>query len=75
MSKVFYETVRGQVETVDFLCRTQTGEMRQLEQSMDRDFAAQQERERQQAAAAREPRREEPQVDEDGWTTVPTRRR
>ena len=70
VTKIFYETVRNQGETVDFLARSATTEMRQLQESL-------QEPEPQAPAPEREPqqRREKPQVDEDGWTTVPTRKR
>lgn len=75
ITRVFYETLQGQGDTLNFLASRATSAQRQLEQSLDQ---AQQMQQQQQQAAAMEHRpsqpRPKPTVDEDGWTTVPSRR-
>lgn len=81
VAKIFYETLRGAGDQVEALERTQSEETRRLGENLDRAhqerLRAEREAELQQREAERERRRAEeaPRVDDDGWETVPSRRR
>ena len=82
INKVFYETVQGKGDTVQWLERTATAAQRQIEQSLREEdthhhtsMGMQDEQQQQQQQQRQSRQREVPQVDEDGWTTVPNRRR
>ena len=74
-------TLRGAGDQVEALERTQSEETRRLGENLDRAhqerLRAEREAELQQREAERERRRAEeaPRVDDDGWETVPPRRR
>ena len=69
INKVFYETVQGKGETVQWLETTATSAQRQIEQSLREDpNELQQQQQQQEQRQSRQ--RKVPQVDEDGWTTV-----
>ena len=81
VAKIFYETLRGAGDQVEALERTQSEETRRLVENLDRAhqerLRAEREAELQQREAERERRRAEEaaRVDDDGWETVPSRRR